>query len=115
MSGDFNTGFYKYPTDGSVNEINAPDKFLTALLNERKLEFAFENQRFFDLVRTGQAITLIKNHFAVEFDSHYKAYKPAFTLVELQSHLTTEKLLLPIPQRELDANDQIKIVQNPGY
>jgi hypothetical protein len=115
VSGDFNTGFYKYPTDGSVNEINAPDKFLTALLNERKLEFAFENQRFFDLVRTGQAITLIKNHFAVEFDSHYKAYKPAFTLVELQSHLTTEKLLLPIPQRELDANDQIKIVQNPGY
>jgi hypothetical protein len=115
VSGDFNTGFYKYPTDGSANAISTPAQFLTALLNERRFEFAFENQRFFDLVRTGQAITVIKNHFALEFDSHYKAYRPAFTLVELQANLTSEKLLLPIPQRELDANDQIKIVQNPGY
>jgi hypothetical protein len=115
VTGDFNTGFYKYPTDGSANAIATPVQFLTALLNERRLEFAFENQRFFDLLRTGQAITVIKNHFALEFDAHYKAYRPAFTLAELQAHLTTEKLLLPIPQRELDANDQIKIVQNPGY
>lgn len=115
VSGDFNTGFYKYPTDGSANAITTQAQFLTALLNERRLEFAFENQRFFDLVRTGQAITVIKNHYALEFDSHYKAYRPAITLAELQSNLTAEKLLLPIPQRELDANDQIKIVQNPGY
>ncbi len=115
VSGDFNTGFYKYPTDGSANAISTPAQFLTALLNERRLEFAFENQRFFDLVRTGQAISTIKNHFALEFDSHYKAYRPAFTLAELQANLTMEKLLLPIPQRELDANDQIKIIQNPGY
>jgi hypothetical protein len=115
VSGDFNTGFYKYPADGSANAITTQAQFLTALLNERRLEFAFENQRFFDLVRTGQAIAVIKNHYALEFDSHYKAYRPAFTLAELQSNLTAEKLLLPIPQRELDANDQIKIVQNPGY
>jgi len=115
VNGDFNTGFYKYPTDGSANAISTSAQFLTALLNERRFEFAFENQRFFDLVRTGQAITVIKTHFALEFDSHYKAYRPAFTLAELQANLTSEKLLLPIPQRELDANDQIKIVQNPGY
>lgn len=115
VTGDFNAGFYKYPTDGSTNAITTSTQFLNALLNERRLEFAFENQRFFDLVRTGQAVTVIKNHFALEFDSHYKAYRPAFTLAELQANLTTEKLLLPIPQRELDANDQIKIVQNPGY
>nr|WP_121271609.1 RagB/SusD family nutrient uptake outer membrane protein [Pedobacter schmidteae] len=114
-TGDFNAGFYKYPTDGSANAITTSTQFLNALLNERRLEFAFENQRFFDLVRTGQAVAVIKNHFALEFDSHYKAYRPAFTLAELQANLTTEKLLLPIPQRELDANDQIKIVQNPGY
>jgi hypothetical protein len=58
---------------------------------------------------------VIKNHYALEFDAHYKAYRPAFTLAELQANLTQEKLLLPIPQRELDANDQIKIIQNPGY
>ncbi|SMC93767.1 RagB/SusD family nutrient uptake outer membrane protein [Pedobacter nyackensis] len=114
-TGDFNAGFYKYPTDGTINAITTSAQYLNALLNERRLEFAFENQRFFDLIRTGQAITVIKNHYALEFDSHYKAYRPAFTLAELQSNLTAEKLLLPIPQRELDANDQIKIVQNPGY
>lgn len=115
-SGDFNAGFYKYPEDpANPNAITNPAQFLAALLNERRLEFAFENQRFFDLTRTGQAIAVIKNHFAVEFESHYKAYRPAFTLAELQANLTPEKLLLPIPQRELDANDQIKITQNPGY
>lgn len=115
-SGDFNTGFYKYPDDaGNPNAIVSSAQFITALLNERRLEFAFENQRFFDLIRTGQAITVIKNHFAVEFESHYKAYRPAFTLAQLQADLTPEKLLLPIPQREIDANDQIKITQNPGY
>lgn len=115
-SGDFNNGFYKYPLDGSnPNALTDESHFLTALLNERRFEFAFENQRFFDLLRTGQAIKVIKNHYALEFDAHYKAYRPAFTLAELQANLTEEKLLLPIPQRELDANDQIKIIQNPGY
>lgn len=115
-TGDFKTGFYKYPADpANPNAIINEVQFLAALLNERRLEFAFENQRFFDLVRTDQAIAVIKNHFAVEFDSHYKNYRPAFTLAELQANLTPEKLLLPIPQRELDANDQLKITQNPGY
>jgi len=115
-SGDFNSGFYKYPGDSSASgAITDDSKFLNALLQERRLEFAFENQRYFDLIRTGQAITVIKNHFAAEFDSHYKAYRPAVTLAELQSNVVPDKLLLPIPQREIDTNNQIKITQNPGY
>ncbi len=115
-SGDFNTGFYKYPADPGTNGAITDDtRFMTALLNERRIELAFENQRYFDLIRTGQAITVIKSHFAAEFDSHYKAYRPAITLAELQSNVVANKLLLPIPQREIDSNNQIKITQNPGY
>jgi hypothetical protein len=36
-------------------------------------------------------------------------------LAELQGNVNTNKLLLPIPQREIDNNTQLKINQNPGY
>lgn len=96
--------------------------FEQLLSNERRLEFAFENQRWFDLVRFNSTLTTInavqrmKDHFANEYNAHYKLYTaPALTLAELQGNVTTNKLLLPIPQREIDNNTQLKITQNPGY
>lgn len=113
-SGDFNAAFYLYPTsDSAPNAITTPDQFLNALLNERRIELAFENQRFFDLVRTGKAIEVIRNYYASEFESHYKKY--TLTLGELQAKVTPERLLLPIPQREIDTNEEIVITQNSGY
>lgn len=38
-----------------------------AIEEERRVEFAFENQRWFDLVRTDRAVTVINQHFASEF------------------------------------------------
>ena len=116
VSGDFNTGFYKYPSDMSqANAITDDTKFSAALFNERRLEFAFENQRFYDLLRSGQAIEILKAHFALEFPTHYKNIVPAITLVQLQSNVVKSRMLLPIPQREIDSNDQLKISQNDGY
>lgn len=113
-AGDFSSAFYQYPTaEGDLNAITDADRFLAALLNERRLELAFENQRFFDLVRTGQAIPVIKNHFALEFALHYSKY--TLTLAQLQAMVTPEHLLLPIPQREIDTNEELAITQNPGY
>ena len=96
--------------------------FEQALSRERRLEFAFENQRWFDLLRfnttltTIKAVDVMKAHFAYEFISHYNLYpNPKPTLAELQSFVTTDKLLLPIPQREIDTNTQLVIQQNPGY
>lgn len=113
-SGTFTAAFYKYPASGTGAITNAAD-FLTALLNERRLELAFENQRFFDLVRTGQAITMIQNYYASEYSSHYGKYKPVIPLATLQANVTTQHLLLPIPQREIDTNNETSIQQNPGY
>ncbi len=96
--------------------------FERALSRERRLEFAFENQRWFDIVRFGttlttvNAIDIMKAHFAYEYFSHYRLYiPPTPTLAELQSNVTPERLLLPIPQREIDTNTQLVITQNPGY
>ncbi len=113
-SGDFNAAFYKYPATGA-DAIDDAAKFKTALFRERRLELAFENQRFFDLVRSGNAVARIRAYFAEEYDSHYSTVRPAITLVQLQGFVNEGRLLLPIPQREIDTNDQIVIAQNQGY
>lgn len=97
-------------------------EFEKVLSNERRIEFAFENQRWFDLVRFNTTLTTItaqqtiKDHYADEYNAHYRLYLPPTpTLAQLQGNITAEKLLLPIPQREIDTNTQLVIVQNPGY
>jgi hypothetical protein len=98
-------------------------QFELALSNERRIEFAFENQRWFDLLRfnttmtTVNAVQTMKDHFADEYYNHYRLYvAPAPTLQELYNNVSTPgRLLLPIPQREIDTNTQLDIPQNQGY
>ena len=99
-------------------------RFADSLSKERKLEFAFENQRWFDLIRfnttlpaqSEDAVTRMKNHFAFMYTNHYGKYtSPPPLLSTLQSNVTNSKLLLPIPQREIDNNTHLVIAQNPGY
>lgn len=111
---DFGVKFYKYPASGT-SSISTPDLFKKALFNERKIELAFENQRYFDILRQPDATQIIKDHFAAEFATHYSKIIPAVTLVALQANVTQDRLILPIPQKEIDKNDQIKIEQNAGY
>ncbi|MNH33462.1 SusD family protein [compost metagenome] len=95
--------------------MSSESDFITALLKERRLEFAFENQRLFDMIRLGQAITLIQAHYAAEYSAYYGRFRPVIPLTELQANVNTQRLLLPIPQREIDTNTEIQIAQNPGY
>ena len=104
---------------GSINTVR---DFELALSKERRIEFAFENQRWFDLVRFNTTLTTItaeqtiKDHFANEYNVHYRLYTaPALSLAQLQSNVTHDHLLLPIPQREIDTNTSLVIPQNPGY
>lgn len=74
------------------------EQFRTAMEKERRVEFLCEGQRWFDLVRTGRAITVI--------DDYFKNNGLSFSV-------TQNELLMPIPQRETDINPNLK--QNPGY
>jgi len=67
-----------------------------AVEKERRVELAFENHRWFDLVRTGRAVEVMTAAF------------PSFA-GRVQS-----QLLYPIPQTQIDINPAI-IKQNPGY
>ena len=69
-----------------------------ALLKERRVELAFENHRFFDLVRFGVADAVLGAH-ALEMG--YGSYD-------------ARKLLLPIPAREINLSKGL-LTQNPGY
>lgn len=111
---DFTSKLYKYPETGAES-IKDAEVFRKALLNERRIELAFENQRYFDILRQPDAVQIMKDHFASEFDTHYSNIVPPITLADLQASVTKDRLLLPIPQKEIDKNDQIDIGQNTGY
>jgi starch-binding outer membrane protein, SusD/RagB family len=65
---------------------------------------------------TIKAEDVLKTSFDKEYVKHYGTYPaPRLTLVQLQANVTPDKLLLPIPQREIDTNTGLKIDQNPGY
>ncbi len=101
--------------------VNTTALFEQALSTERRYEFAFENQRYFDLLRFNSTLTTvnaeqtIKDHMAKEFARHYAQYNPVVPLNTLQANVTANRLLLPIPQKEIDTNTQLVIAQNPGY
>jgi hypothetical protein len=91
-----------------ASEIGTYFDFKLALELERKLEFAFENQRWFDLLRTGRAITVMNTQFATE-DQYNDPNRPQFKTDPIEEF----QLLLPIPQYEIDLNPGI--AQNIGY
>jgi starch-binding outer membrane protein, SusD/RagB family len=104
------------------SNVNSTATFEAALALERRLEFPFENIRWFDMIRyntTMSTITaqqILLDHFAVMYPLHYTNYpSPKLTLAEMQALVKPEKFLLPIPQREIDNNTNIVIAQNPGY
>jgi starch-binding outer membrane protein, SusD/RagB family len=64
------------------------------LLDQRRAEFGFENQRLYDLIRLGDAVSVLS------------AYSPTFSGIN--------DLLLPIPQTEINVSNGL-LTQNPGY
>ncbi len=66
------------------------------LLLERRVELAFENHRFFDLLRFGVADAVLSTHANSKGYTSYNA----------------RRLLLPIPSREINLSDGL-LIQNP--
>jgi hypothetical protein len=111
---DYLNAVYYRATGARHNPIPAISDFMQELMNERRRELAFENQRWFDLLRTGNAAEHIKNHIQVEEASFYNGYK-GDNVPRPSDVGNPNKLLLPIPQREIDTNNKEPIVQNVGY
>jgi len=64
---------------------------MLAIEQERRVEFAFEGYRWFDLIRTGRAMEVLNNI------------------------TSPNQLLFPIPLSEITANTNPDMYQNPGY
>lgn len=76
------------------------------ILKERRLELAFENKRWTDLVRSGTAIKVM-NDFGVKQKAQYNYLQPG------SYNVTQDRLLFPVPNAEILLNE--KLTQNPGY
>lgn len=73
---------------------------------ERKHELAFENHRWQDLLRTGKALEVM-----TEYAKYIKSVD--IMIPSNGYNLSPDKLLFPIPYREIATNPQI--IQNQGY
>ncbi len=77
------------------------DAMKTAVLNERRLELAFEGHRWFDLLRNDVAIETMNTLPSRDQKR------------SLKYPLNEQLLLYPVPQTEIENNPQL--TQNPGY
>ena len=84
--------------DLTATEVPSQGAFRLAMEHERRVEFAFENLRWYDLVRTDRAMTVI-NGKAAEINP--------------VNPVTPQNQVFPIPQSQIDINSS-KITQNEG-
>ena len=86
----------------AVAPITSEADGINKVLHERKLELAFEGQRWFDLKRTGNALEILKNR-----------KDQNGVVLPYCANLTEQRLLWPIPQNQIDNNPNL--TQNAGY
>lgn len=80
---------------GAVSGLSK-EAFREKVLHERRMELAFEGQRWFDLIRINSG------QYAIDFLKSIG-----------KTNMSSKFLLLPVPQKERDANPNL--TQNPGY
>jgi hypothetical protein len=89
---------------GNLDSSTASSKesMIDAVLKERRLELAFEGQRWFDLIRNDKLVQVM-NSLNSRDKGRLKQIRP----------FTEDSALMPIPQTALDQNNNL--IQNPGY
>lgn len=92
----------------NLTDINATNQaaLRDIIAKERRVELAFENKRWLDLVRTGKAIEVM-NAYGAKMKQQY-SYFGSETY-----NVVPNKLIFPIPFDELAINKLL--TQNPGY
>lgn len=100
----------------SLTPVDLPNQeaFSEALLRERRHELAFENKRWFDLIRFGVAVDTMKVHGQKAVKNPVTPYTSNFPLDPRAFHqIKKSSLVYPIPFDVMNANPNLK--QNPGY
>jgi hypothetical protein len=88
---------------GPKTGVGSQDAFRDAIFQERKIELAFENHRWYDLVRSGKAVEVMNAHGVKQ--------KALSTLIPANGYqVTANRLLLPIPQTDVNLDN---LTQNP--
>ena len=96
---------------GEIAIVNTPGDYEDKILNERKMEFAFEGKRWFDLLRMGRRNNFSNKSKLVDIIVQ--------NIPSAQKRILTTKLAnplgwyMPIFKEELERN--INLVQNPYY
>lgn len=94
--------------------VQSQDAMRDLILNERRIELAFENKRWPDLVRSGKAVSVMNSFGQKVIASPENYYYPQNTgPLSGSFNVTENSLIYPIPVRETIVNPEL--VQNPGY
>lgn len=86
--------------DWTLITFTTKQALVDGILNERRKELAFEGHRRMDLLRKGLPL---------------RTSGPAAAISTPCDATSSPKVILPIPQREIDINPALKGQQNPGY
>lgn len=96
----------RFGTPQSAPVYNNLEDALRDILHQRRLEFAYEGQRYLDLKRLGKELNKGIDRISIDCSS----FSAPCGLPR-----SSYKFTLPIPQAELNANPRIQQQQNPGY
>ncbi|MFH5834176.1 RagB/SusD family nutrient uptake outer membrane protein [Halalkalibaculum sp. DA384] len=105
-NGDYVSNYNIEPYVDGVNINWTQENAMKALQWERRLEFAMEGVRFFDLVRWGIAAETLNNYFDVE--------KERVPILQTAQFTEGRDEYLPIPQQQIDFSEGT-YEQNTGW
>ncbi|WP_297094815.1 RagB/SusD family nutrient uptake outer membrane protein [uncultured Draconibacterium sp.] len=106
---------HAHPRTGlSELALSSQSELREAIMKERQIELAFENKRWLDLVRWGTAVEVMNAQGAkIKANPQAYYYPEGVSPINEAYNVTSDRLLFPIPERELRLNPDM--VQNPGY
>ncbi|QNL49285.1 RagB/SusD family nutrient uptake outer membrane protein [Olivibacter sp. SDN3] len=94
--------------DYTMADITSKSDFIALLFLERQLEFAYENERWFDLKRSGLFLEVMQEEERLFNNANQS---PVTVSLNPQAYMT----LFPIPQRQIEQSNEGVLVQNEGY